>query len=86
MQSSTLSILIPVYNEQSFLARIVDRVLAAPVPNNMTKELVIVNDASTDRTREVLRDLCAKHQEIRVFDQALNQGKGAAIRRAIREM
>jgi len=85
-ENTTLSILIPVYNEQSFLARIVDRVLAAPVPENMTKELVIVNDASTDRTAEVLRDLCVKHPEIRVFEQPFNQGKGAAIRRAIKEM
>ncbi len=83
---STLSILIPVYNEQSFLARIIDRVLAAPVPGNMIKELVIVNDASTDRTSEVLKGLCQKHPEIRAFDQPFNQGKGAAIRRAIREM
>ena len=81
-----LSILIPVFNEQSFLTRIVERVLAAPVPPNVKKELIIVNDASTDRTREVLRDLCAKHLEIRAFDQPVNQGKGAAIRRAIREM
>jgi len=83
---STLSVLIPVYNEQSFLSRIVERVLAAPVPGNMKKELVIVNDASTDRTSNVIQDLCARHPEIRVFDQPYNQGKGAAIRRAIKEM
>jgi len=82
----TLSVLIPVYNEQSFLTRIVERVLAAPVLGNMKKELVIVNDASTDRTSIVIKDLCAKHPEIRAFDQPFNQGKGAAIRRAIREM
>ena len=85
-ENTTLSILIPVYNEQSFLARIVDRVLAAPVPENMAKELIIVNDASTDRTAEVLRNLCEKHSEIRAFDQPYNQGKGAAIRRAVKEM
>ena len=85
-EHSTLSILIPVFNEQSFLARIVERVLAAPLPGNMKRELIIVNDASTDRTASVIRDLCAKHPEIRAFDQPHNQGKGAAIRRAIREM
>jgi glycosyltransferase involved in cell wall biosynthesis len=78
--------LIPVFNEQSFLARIVERVLAAPLPGNMKRELIIVNDASTDRTANVIRDLCAKHPEIRAFDQPHNQGKGAAIRRAIKEM
>jgi len=84
--TTTLSILIPVYNEQSFLARIIERVLAAPVPGNMKKELVIVNDSSTDRTSDVIRGLCSIHPEIRAFDQPFNQGKGAAIRRAIREM
>ena len=83
---STLSILIPVFNEQSFLARIVDRVLAAQLPRNMEKELIIVNDASTDRTAEVISDLCSKHPEIRAFDQPHNLGKGAAVRRAIKEM
>ena len=86
LENITLSILIPVYNEQSFLAHIVERVLAAPVPGNMRKELVIVNDASKDRTADVLRDLCATHPEIRAFEQPFNQGKGAAIRRAIQEM
>jgi len=86
LENITLSILIPVYNEQSFLAHIVERVLAAPVPGNMRKELVIVNDASKDRTADVLRDLCATHPEIRTFEQPFNQGKGAAIRRAIQEM
>ena len=76
----------PVYNEQSYLTRIVERVLAAPVPNDMKKELVIVNDASTDRTSDVIRELCANHPEIKAFDQPVNMGKGAAIRRAVQEM
>ena len=84
--NETLSILMPVYNEQSYLTRIVERVLAAPVPNDMKKELVIVNDASTDRTADVIRDLRIKHPEIKAFDQPINMGKGAAIRRAVQEM
>ena len=76
----------PVYNEQSYLTSIVERVLTVPVPNDMKKELVIVNDASKDRTSEVIRDLCAKHPEIKAFDQPVNMGKGAAIRRAVQEM
>jgi glycosyltransferase involved in cell wall biosynthesis len=72
--NETLPILIPVYNEQSYLTRIVERVLAAPVPNDMKKELVIVNDASKDKTSEVIRDLCAKHPEIKAFDQPVNMG------------
>ncbi|MCL2305355.1 MAG: glycosyltransferase family 2 protein [Planctomycetaceae bacterium] len=82
----SLSILIPVYNEQAYLARLVERVMAAPLPDGVRKEIVLVNDASTDRTPEVIRELVAKYPEIRAFDQPYNQGKGAAIRRAIQEM
>jgi len=84
--TDTLSILIPVYNEEEYLARIIERVLIAPIPENFRKELVIVNDASKDGTAEVLRELAQSHCEIRVFDQPKNMGKGAAIRRAVQEM
>ena len=53
----TLSVVIPVYNEARTIAAVVDRVLKAPV--GVTKDLVIVDDASTDGTRQVLRDLHA---------------------------
>ncbi|MDR1491242.1 MAG: glycosyltransferase [Planctomycetaceae bacterium] len=86
LSTETLSILTPVFNEQSFLARIVERALDAPLPGNLKRELVIVNDASTDRTADVIKSLCEKHSEIRAFEQPYNQGKGAAIRRAIQEM
>lgn len=81
-----LSILIPVYNEEKLLAEIVARVLAAPLPEGLERELVLVDDCSTDRSPEVIAELCAAHGEIRAFRQETNQGKGAAIRRAIREM
>ena len=81
-----LSILIPVYNEQAYLARLVEQVIAAPVPEGFRKEIILVNDASKDRTPEVIAELVAKYTEIRAFEQPYNQGKGAAIRRAIQEM
>ena len=84
--TKTLSILIPVYNEQKYLPRIIRRVLDAPVPGDLCKELVIVNDASKDGTAGVLQELAQAHPEIRVFDQPKNMGKGAAIRRAVQEM
>jgi glycosyltransferase involved in cell wall biosynthesis len=84
--TKTLSILIPVYNEEEYLPRIIQRVLAAPLPEGLRKELVIVNDASKDGTADVLRELAQAHGEIHVFDQPKNMGKGAAIRRAIQEM
>lgn len=80
------SILIPVYNEQAYLARVVERVLAAPLPDGVERELILVDDCSTDRTPEVIASLVARYPEkIRAFRQPKNQGKGAAIRRAIQE-
>jgi glycosyltransferase involved in cell wall biosynthesis len=73
-----LSVIIPVFNEAKTLEEIVRRVQAAPFP--LEKELVIVNDASTDGTREILTRMNGGN--IRVFHHDRNQGKGAAIRTA----
>lgn len=72
----------PCYNEQATIAEIVSRVLDAPVP--VEKELVIVDDGSTDGTRAILAGL-EKSPCVRVFFQERNQGKGAAVARGIRE-
>lgn len=73
-----LSIVIPVYNEISTLKEILKRVTDAPVP--MEKELVIIDDCSTDGSRELLKTLQAEHPEWRIQFHELNQGKGAALR------
>lgn len=84
--SVLFSILIPVYNEQAYLARVVERVLAAPLPDGVERELILVDDCSTDRTPEVVASIVARYPDkIRAFRQPKNQGKGAAIRRAIQE-
>lgn len=71
-----LSVVIPVYNEERWLSGLVRRVQAVPIP----KELVIVNDKSTDRTPEILSELEKQYDNVRVFHQTVNQGKGAALR------
>lgn len=82
-----LSILIPVYNERAHLQRCISRVLEAPLPDGLQREIVLVNDASTDGTAELAEDLARRHADvIRVFHQPRNMGKGAALRRAIAEM
>ena len=86
-RSGKLSILIPVYNERAYLRRCVERVVAAPLIYNLQKEIIIVDDGSTDGTDALVRELAEEYPDmIRAFFQEKNQGKGAAIRRAIQEM
>ncbi|KPJ61331.1 MAG: glycosyl transferase [Planctomycetes bacterium DG_23] len=77
-----LSVCMPVYNEEATLEEIVRRVMEADA--GLAKELIIVDDGSTDGTREVLEGLKKRYSEedIKIFYQDPNQGKGAAVRRA----
>ncbi len=78
-----LSVVMPAYNERATIREIVSRVLAVDL-GAVTKELVIVDDGSTDGTREILKELEAR-DGVRVLFQPQNQGKGAAVWRGIRE-
>ncbi len=80
-----LSILIPVYNERAVAERSLRQVLAAPLPENMDRELIIVDDCSTDGTSAILERLAADDPRIRLFRHAVNRGKGAAVRSAIEQ-
>jgi glycosyltransferase involved in cell wall biosynthesis len=75
----------PVYNERTVVERCISLVLAAPLPENMDRELIIVDDCSTDGTYAILERLAAVHPEIRLFQHSVNQGKGAAVRSAIQQ-
>jgi glycosyltransferase involved in cell wall biosynthesis len=79
-----LSVLMPVYNEVRTLRAIVERVLAAPVEIDV--ELVIVDDASTDGSRELIAELARCEPRIKCLSHERNQGKTAAIRTAIGAM
>ncbi len=78
-----LSILVPVYNERTVAERSLTQVLAAPLPENMEREIVLVDDCSTDGTSAILERFAAAHPDIRLFRHPENRGKGAAVRTAI---
>jgi len=82
-----LSILIPAYNEGPTIHLILDKIKKVELENGVQKELVIVNDCSKDTTVERIEAYMAANPEmdIRLFSQPYNQGKGAAINRAIKE-
>lgn len=81
-----LSILVAAYNEEDSLRAAMQAVRTAPLPAGLEREIVIVNDGSRDGTWRIAQELAAEHPEFRVFEQTPNQGKGAALRRAIAEM
>src|SRR6185436_13501988 len=83
MDSPKLSVLVPVYNEVGTVRRLLERVMAVPIP----KELIIVDDCSTDGTRQVLEELrgslpATGDNACTFLFHDVNQGKGAAVRTA----
>ncbi len=78
-----VSVVIPVFNEEATIEKLLGRVVAAPLPGGLEREIVVVNDASTDGTREKLEEIkVAGKIDFCLFDHQVNQGKGAALRTA----
>ncbi|OFX20979.1 MAG: glycosyl transferase [Bacteroidetes bacterium GWA2_31_9b] len=79
-----LSIIIPAYNEEKTIYKILDKVIDVDL-GTINKEIIIVNDCSKDQTKEIIEKYIAAHSEsnIRLINQDKNQGKGAAIHKGI---
>ncbi|RUA28020.1 MAG: glycosyltransferase family 2 protein [Bacteroidetes bacterium] len=80
-----LSIIIPVYNEERSVHKILDLVRKVKLINDIEKEIIIVNDASTDKTQSVLEEYIKLHpnEGLRLFTHEVNKGKGAALHTGI---
>jgi len=87
MALETLSIIIPAYNEAPTIHEILDLVLSVELTGGIRKELIIVNDYSTDGTEKVIADYIASHTDvdIKTFNHPENRGKGAALHTGIQE-
>lgn len=87
MNISTLSIIIPCYNEEQSVLLILDKVRTVQLQNNITKEIIIVDDCSTDNTFTVLQNYISRFPSdgFKLVKHPVNKGKGAAIHTGIRE-
>ncbi len=88
-ETMKLSVVIPVYNEKRFVEELIRRVMATP----FCKEIILVDDMSTDGTREILGEIAGGQRlpgdtrnDIRVFFHERNRGKGAAVRTGMRRV
>ena len=83
----TLSIVIPVYNEARTIHQILDLLRELDLMNGIGKEIILVNDCSTDGSGDTIRAYAAQHPQLglRLLEHATNQGKGAALHTGIRE-
>lgn len=81
-----LSIVIPAYNEGPTIHRILDKIKQVQLLNHLSKEIIIVNDCSTDNTQEAIENYKRENPEmdIQLFLHHVNQGKGAALHTGIR--
>jgi glycosyltransferase involved in cell wall biosynthesis len=85
MTAKKLSILIPAYNESDTIHDILDKVMAVELIRDTRKEIILINDFSTDDTKSKIEAYIQKYPDIdiRLFNQPRNQGKGAAIHKGI---
>ncbi len=83
-KTKKLSIIMPCYNEQATIEKIIAEVMEVNLGSTQ-KEIIIVDDGSKDGTRDTLKKLAKKHPEINLVFQEINQGKGAALKKGILE-
>lgn len=83
----TLSIIIPAYNEEKTITKILDKIRSVLLIHDIEKEIIIINDCSVDNTDQVIKEYLSKHEEnnIKYYTLPKNSGKGAAIHVGIQQ-
>jgi glycosyltransferase involved in cell wall biosynthesis len=80
-----LSVIIPCYNEKEFIGTIIKKVVSVSLIQNLEKEIIVVNDGSTDGTADVLDKIVSRFPGVRVLHHPSNSGKGASIKTALEQ-
>lgn len=82
-----LSIVVPIFNEEATLGQLLEKVLSVQLVGGLRKQLVLVNDFSSDRSEAIVHDFQEKYpdEDIRYIKHVTNQGKGAALHTGIKE-
>lgn len=81
-----LSIIIPAYNEQKTIIEVLEKITKLELVNRIAKEVLVIDDFSTDDTRTLVEHFCAENpNKVKLYSQEYNQGKGAAIRFGIQQ-
>ncbi|MCS6951268.1 MAG: glycosyltransferase [Bryobacterales bacterium] len=84
MRTGLISILVPLYNEEEYIAALLERVLRAPLPAGFGREVIVVDDGSTDGSSEAAECFARRFPGVvRVIRHERNRGKGAAVRTAL---
>ena len=80
-----LSIIIPVFNEGNTINLLLDKIKNVTLPNAITKEIIIVNDCSTDNTSTIINNYLSQNPELNIvyLEHSINKGKGAALHTGI---
>lgn len=83
-----LSLIIPCYNEENYIQTVLEKVSKTSLYNGINREIIVVDDGSTDKTYNNISEFCENHPETdcRILRHAKNKGKGASIRSAIPEL
>jgi len=80
-----LSIIIPCFNEQSFIEQIIDKVRQVSLEHSMEKEIIVVDDASTDATVQIVKAYIVKDPSVKLILHPVNKGKGASLQSGLKE-